>query len=64
MEIFFGYIRHAGKVSQEERFGVKMARIDVPNEKCGWTTHYYGGAAIFSLPHEGDHATVLRMNQS
>jgi hypothetical protein len=59
----FGHRRHAGKASEEERFGSKMLRIDVPTlvidpveegkvmswsvEK--WTTFYYGGASIFSF---------------
>lgn len=60
----FGHRRHAGRTREEERFGAKMLRVDVPIvERCapeaddgkpalriiGWQTHYYGGAAIFSF---------------
>ena len=47
----FGHRRHSGRVREEERFGAKMLRIDVPNQgdpaAHGWTTHLYGGSAIF-----------------
>jgi hypothetical protein len=49
----FGHRCHAGRIREEERFGVKMLRIDVPvngdPQKHGWKTHWYGGASIFSL---------------
>ncbi len=46
-----GHRSHWGRSREEERFGSKMIRIDVPIEGDpvkGWTTHYYGGASIFS----------------
>ncbi|CAN7382783.1 hypothetical protein LJR220_003404 [Bradyrhizobium sp. LjRoot220] len=46
-----GHRSHWGRSRQEERFGAKMIRIDVPTDgdpAKGWTTHYYGGASIFS----------------
>lgn len=62
----FGHRRHAGRVREEERFGSKLLRIDVPNKGApaehGWTTHYYGGASIFSAT-PTDEATVLRANK-
>lgn len=49
----FGHRSHAGRVREEERFGAKMLRIDVPvggdPDAKGWQTHFYGGASIFSL---------------
>ena len=55
----FGHIRHVGRAREEERFGQKMLRIDVPTVETGadpgtaplvtWRTHWYGGAAIFSF---------------
>ncbi|KMO27264.1 hypothetical protein VQ02_33485 [Methylobacterium variabile] len=49
----FGHRRHAGRVREEERFGAKLLRIDVPMKgdpaAHGWLTHYYGGSSIFSF---------------
>lgn len=62
----FGHRRHAGRARQEERFGTKMLRIDVPVEgnpdEKGWTTHYYGGSSIFSYSLT-DEASALRANK-
>lgn len=63
----FGHRRHAGRIREEERFGSKMLRIDVPkSEATGldatWETHWYGGASIFSLTLT-DEATVARANK-
>ncbi|MDR3488736.1 MAG: hypothetical protein P4M05_28015 [Bradyrhizobium sp.] len=49
----FGHRRHAGRTREEERFGAKMLRIDVPVKgnpaANGWETIYYGGSSIFSF---------------
>lgn len=62
----FGHRRHAGRACEEERFGTKMLRIDVPKEgdaaANGWTTHYYTGGSIFSYSLT-DEATAIRMNK-
>lgn len=61
-----GHRRHAGRVREEERFGAKMLRIDVPNqgnpEDHGWQTMYYGGSSIFSFALT-DEETAMRMNK-
>lgn len=61
----FGHRRHAGKTREEERFGAKMLRIDIPRDgdpdKSGWQTIYYGGSSVFSYSLT-DEATVLKMN--
>lgn len=57
----FGHRRHAGRAREEERFGAKMLRIDIPTlawpddqpdakepTVTGWVSHFYGGASIFS----------------
>lgn len=48
----FGHRRHVGKAREEERFGAKMLRIDVPKlgapNEVTWSSHYYGGSSIFS----------------
>lgn len=61
----FGHRRHAGRIREEERFGAKMLRVEVPldgDPEKRWATHWYGGAAIFSLT-PTDEATALRMNR-
>jgi len=71
----FGHRHHAGRTREEERFGTKMLRIDVPiivmrddengkrlAEISGWNTHYYGGSSIFSFSLT-DEASVIRANQ-
>jgi hypothetical protein len=61
-----GHRSHWGRARQEERFGAKMLRIDVPvkgdPQAHGWETHYYGGASIFSFT-PTDEATALSQNK-
>lgn len=59
----FGHRRHAGRAREEERFGSKMLRIDVPEIQADgskvWASHFYGGGSIFSYT-PTDEATVER----
>lgn len=54
---------HAGLVTEVERFGAKMVRIDVPidGDPGGWATHYYNPTAIFSYT-PADEAKVRLAN--
>ena len=49
----FGHRRHAGRTREEERFGAKLLRVDIPTKgdpaANGWETIYYGGSSIFSF---------------
>ncbi|MCW2276343.1 hypothetical protein M2321_003948 [Rhodoblastus acidophilus] len=62
----FGHRKHAGRTREEERFGAKLLRIDIPKdgdpETNGWETVYYGGSSIFSFA-LADEATALRFNK-
>ena len=62
----FGHRSHAGRAREEERFGSKMLRIDVPLKgdpiANGWETHWYGGSSIFSYTLT-DEASVMRANK-
>ncbi|MCF6120839.1 hypothetical protein L2449_28860 [Mesorhizobium muleiense] len=74
----FGHRKHAGRAREEERFGAKMLRIDVPtieivemkaiglpptrDQTTAWTRHWYGGASLFSYTLT-DEATVMRINR-
>ena len=45
-----GHVRLGGLVSEEEKFGVKMGRIDVPTEEpAGFVTQYFGGQSVYRL---------------
>ena len=61
-----GHRCHYGRTREEERFGAKMLRIDIPKKgdvaANGWETIYYGGASIFSFALT-DEATVVRANK-
>lgn len=62
----FGHRRHAGRTREEERFGSRLLRVDVPIDgdaaSNGYETHYYGGASIFSYTPSTEE-TVLRANK-
>lgn len=62
----FGHRSHAGRAREEERFGSKMLRIDVPLKgdpaANGWESHFYGGGSIFSYT-PTDEASVMRANK-
>lgn len=53
----FGHRRHYGRISEVEKFGTKMLRVDVPaateapllGEGERFDTFLYGGGSIFSL---------------
>ena len=61
-----GHRSHWGRSREEERFGTKMIRIDIPIKgdpiANGWETHYYGGASIFSYSLT-DEAAVMKRNK-
>jgi hypothetical protein len=44
-----GHVRTAGRVTEEERFGVKMGRCDVPGKDGGFTTVYFNGSSVYRL---------------
>lgn len=44
-----GHVRVAGKITEEERFGAKLGRIDIPNKDGGFTTQFFTGASIYRL---------------
>jgi hypothetical protein len=43
-----GHLKLAGRLSEEERFGVKLGRIDVP-EGDGFMTQYFGGSSVYRI---------------
>jgi hypothetical protein len=59
----FGHRRHVGRAREEEKFGSKLCRIDVPKLGAGgeitWSSHYYGGSSIVSFT-PTDEPTVMK----
>ena len=44
-----GHIRLGGYVTEEERFGAKLGRIDVYGEAGLITTQYFGGSSVYRI---------------
>jgi hypothetical protein len=44
-----GHVRLAGYVSEEEKFGGKLGRIDVPHPDGRTTTQFFGGSSVYRL---------------
>ena len=44
-----GHVRLGGKVTEENLFGTKMGRIDVPGKDGAFTTQYFAGSAVYRL---------------
>lgn len=45
-----GHVRLAGRVTEEELFGAKMGRIDIPtSDLYAFTTQYFGGSSVYRL---------------
>jgi hypothetical protein len=44
-----GHVKLAGRVTEEEHFGAKLGRIDIPNGDGGFTTQYFSGGSIYRL---------------
>lgn len=62
----FGHRCHWGFLTEVEKFGAKLARIDCyrPEEKEPAETHFYGGASIFSMTQVTEETARSRFNYS
>src|SRR5690606_22469137 len=43
-----GHVRLAGRITEEERFGGKMGRIDIPSGE-GFVTQFFNASSIYRL---------------
>ena len=43
-----GHVRLAGLVTEEQRFGATVGRVDIP-QGDNWVTQYFGGSAIYCV---------------
>ena len=44
-----GHVKVAGRVTEDELFGAKIGRIDIPKPEGGFTTQYFGGSSVYRL---------------
>lgn len=44
-----GHVKIAGLVTEEERFGSKMGRIEIPNSDGGFTTQWFSGGSVYRM---------------
>lgn len=44
-----GHVKVAGYVTEEELFGTKMGRIDIPSDDGLNVTQYFGGSSVYRL---------------
>ncbi len=44
-----GHVKTAGLISEQELFGTKLGRIDIPAENGQMITQYFGGGSIYRL---------------
>ena len=51
-----GHVRLAGRVTEEEKFGVKLGRIDIPTVDGGFVTQYFSGPSIYRMTPVGEEA--------
>ena len=58
-----GHVRTGGLVTEEERFGAKLGRVDIPTPEGGFVTQYFGGGSIYRLT-ICDEATARRVAAS
>jgi hypothetical protein len=43
-----GHVKLAGRLTEEERFGAKMGRLDIPHGD-GFVTQFFGGASVYRI---------------
>lgn len=44
-----GHVRIAGYITEEEHFGAKVGRIDIPGPNGETVTQFFGGSSIYRL---------------
>ncbi len=44
-----GHVKIAGLVSEEERFGTKMGRIEIPGPDGKFVTQYFAGGSVYRI---------------
>lgn len=44
-----GHVKVAGRLSEEEKFGSKLGRIDIPTAEGGFLTQFFGGGSVYRI---------------
>ena len=44
-----GHVKMAGILTEEERFGAKMGRIDIPQPDGSFVTQYFNGSSVYRI---------------
>jgi hypothetical protein len=44
-----GHVKLAGKLTEVERFGAKMGRLDIPQADGSYVTQFFGGGSIYRI---------------
>jgi hypothetical protein len=45
-----GHVRIAGRISEEEKFGAKIGRLDIPRgDKGEFSTEYFGASSVYRI---------------
>jgi hypothetical protein len=43
-----GHVRLGGRLTEEERFGVKLGRLDIPSGET-FVTRFFGGSSVYCI---------------
>lgn len=43
-----GHVRMAGRLTEEEHFGAKLGRLDIP-DGFGFKTQFFGGSSVYRI---------------
>lgn len=44
-----GHVKLAGRLSEEEKFGAKMGRLDIPQKDGSFVTQFFGGGSVYRI---------------
>ncbi len=44
-----GHVKLAGKVTEQEVFGAKLGRVEIPQRDGTWVTQLFGGASVYRI---------------
>ncbi len=58
-----GHVTIAGRLTEEEKFGSKIGRIDIPHEG-GFVTQYFGGSSVYRITLVSEEAARLIASRS